>query len=114
MLLDAGIITLDELKEIIEREPDTFSSFGNQMKLYDRGIITEQPSTTFELKYDCDEVYRLLDISRDFRDDLVAEILCGDIGELSDGWSYYYDNPSDLVNLTRCIASIPEQILRNC
>jgi hypothetical protein len=26
----------------------------------------------------------------------------------------YNGNPSDLVNLTRCIASIPEQILRNC
>ena len=98
MLLDAGIITLDEFKEIVEREPDTFSSFGNQMKLYERGIINEQPSTTFELEYDCDDVYRLLDIGRDFSDDLVAEILCGDIGELYDGWSYYYDNPSDLVN----------------
>jgi len=98
MLLDAGVITLEEIKKIVEREPETFSSFGNQMKLYERGIITEQPSTTFELKYDCDEVYRLLDVGRDFSDNLVSEILCGDIGELSDSWSYYYENPSDLVS----------------
>jgi hypothetical protein len=98
MLLDAGVITLDEFKEIVEREPNTFSSFGNQMKLYERGIITQEPNTSFELKYDCDDVYKLIDIGRDFSDDLVEKILCGDIGELTDSWSYYYDNASDLVN----------------
>lgn len=95
--LDAGVITLDEFKEIVEREPNTFSSFGNQMKLYDRGIITEQPNTSFELEYDCDDVYRLLEIDRDFSDDLVEKILCGDIDDYNfNNWSYYYDNPSHL------------------
>ena len=98
MLLDAGVLTLDEFKEIVEREPDTFSSFGNQMKLYERGIITEQPNTSFELEYKCDDVYRLLDIDRDFSDDLVSSILCGDNEELYDNFNYYYDNASDLVD----------------
>ena len=98
IIFDKGIITEEEFKKIIEREPDTFSSFGNQMKLYERGIISEQPSTIIEINYGCDDVARLLDVGRDYSDDLVSKILCGDIGELYDSWNYYYDNPSDLVS----------------
>jgi hypothetical protein len=96
-IYDAGVITAEELKTLKDGNQE-FDTFGNQMKLYERGIISEQPSTIFELNYGCDEVYNLLDISRDFSDDIVEKILCGDFEDLTDSWSYYYDNPSDLVD----------------
>jgi len=98
MLFNAGVITLDEFKEIVEREPDTFKSFGNQIKLYDLGIVSQRPSTIIEVSKDCGDVGDLLNIGRDFSDDLVSQILCGDIDELSDSWSYYYENPKYLVD----------------
>lgn len=97
VLFDNGVIDLDELTKITEKEPELFSSYGNQMKLYDLGVISEKPSTTFELNYSCDEVYKLLDVEG-LRDDIVEKILCGDFEDLTDGWSYYYENPSDLVD----------------
>ncbi len=96
-IFDAGVINIEELKEIIDGNQE-FDTFGNQMKLYERDIISEAPSTIVEINYPCDDVHRLLDIDRDFRDDLVAKILCGDIEEVYDSWSYYYENPSDLVD----------------
>lgn len=95
-LFDARVINIEELKEIIDGN-QVFNTFGNQMKLYERGIISEEPSTIVEIQKDCGDVKDLLKIDRDYSDDLVVNILCGDIGELYDGWSYYYDNPSDLV-----------------
>lgn len=95
-IFDAGVIDTEELKGIIN-ENTNFNTFGNQIKLYERGIISEEPSTIVEINYGCDDVVRLLNVDRDFSEDIVEKILCGDIGELYDGWSYYYENPSDLV-----------------
>jgi hypothetical protein len=97
-LFDASVITVDEVKSISESNPAIFKSFGNKIKLFDRGIISERPSTIIEVEKDCEDVKYLLKIDRDFRDDLVENVLCGDTYELSDSWGYYYENPSDLVS----------------
>ena len=99
-IYDAGIITDEEIqKEYDVNSPNSiFSSFGNQIKLYDRGIILNKPSTIFEVQKDCKDVKDLLMEDNDFRDDIIENVLCGDTYELLDGFSYYYDNPSDLVD----------------
>jgi hypothetical protein len=98
MLFDNGIIVVDELKKIVEENPETFQSPKYQLNLYNLGIVDTKPSFVFELSEDCSGVADLLNVSNNFRDDLIENILCGDTNELSDNWSYYYENPSDLVN----------------
>jgi hypothetical protein len=96
MLFDRDIISSDELKSTIEEwHNNDFKTFGVQMKLYNRGIISEKPSTTFELKETCENVSSLLSLNID---DIVKNILCGDYDDLTDNWSYYYENPIDLVD----------------
>ena len=99
-IYDAGIITDEEIqKEYDVNSPNSiFSSFGNQVKLYERGIILNRPSTIFEVQKNCEDVKDLLRLDSDLSDEVVENVLCGDTYELVDGFSYYYDNPSDLVN----------------
>jgi hypothetical protein len=96
---DAGVITNEELQTQYDvNSPNSiFSSFGNQMKLYERGIILNPPSTIFQLDISCDRISRYLDLGRDINDDLVEDVLCGVIDDYYDNWSYYYDNWSDLL-----------------
>ena len=96
-IYDAGVITAEELKTLKDGNQE-FDTFGNQMKLYERGIILEKPSTTFKLNFDCDDVSRLLSVDRDIRDTLIEDVLCGDAFDYLGGFDYYYDNPTDLVN----------------
>lgn len=96
-IFDAGVITIDEIKSINESNPNIFKSFGNKVKLFDRGIVSERPSTIIEVQKDCEDVKDLLREDTEFRRDIVENVLCGDINDLYDGWSYYYENPSDLV-----------------
>lgn len=96
-IFDAGVITIDEIKSINESNPNIFKSFGNKVKLFDRGIVSERPSTIIEVQKDCENVKDLLREDTEFRRDIVENVLCGDINDLYDGWSYYYENPSDLV-----------------
>jgi len=95
-IYDAGVITAEELKTLKDGNQE-FDSFGNQMKLYDRGIIDERPSTTFELNVSCDDVKRYLITDRDLNEDIIENVLCGDIDDYYDNWSYYYDNWQDLL-----------------
>lgn len=99
-IYDAGIITDLELQtEYKINEPNSiFSSFGNQIKLFDRGIIENKPSTIINVSKDCEDASDLLDIDRDTRDDIVEIVLCGDTNELWDNWSYWYENASDLID----------------
>jgi hypothetical protein len=96
---DAGVITNEELQTQYDvNSPNSiFSSFGNQMKLYERGIILNPPSTIVQLDISCDKISRYLDLGRDINDDLVEDVLCGVIDDYYDNWSYYYDNWSDLL-----------------
>ena len=96
-LYDAGVITAEELKALKDGNQE-FDTFGNQMKLYERGIILEKPSTTFKLNYGCDDVSRLLSIDRDIRDTIIEDVLCGDAFDYLGGFDYYYDNSTDLVD----------------
>lgn len=96
-IFDAGVITIDEIKSINESNPTIFKSFGNKVELFDRGIVSERPSTIIEVQKDCEDVKDLLREDTEFRRDIVEDVLCGDTNELSDGWSYYYENPSDLI-----------------
>jgi hypothetical protein len=99
-IYDADVITKLELqtKYDVNAKNSMFSSFGGQMKLYDRGIVENKPSTIITISKDCDDVSDLLDISRDTRDDIVEMVLCGDIQDLTNSWDYWFDNASDLVD----------------
>ena len=97
-LFNAGVLTKLDLREINKNNPKTFESFKNQNLLFENGIIDNRPSTLIKVEKSCDDVSSLLDISRDIRNDLIKNVLCGDVAELTDSWSYYYENPSDLVD----------------
>jgi hypothetical protein len=98
MLFNAGVLTKSDLKEINENNPEIFESFKNQNRLFENGVIDNSPSTLVKVEKSCDDVQSLLDSNRDTRRDLIEDVLCGDTGELVDGWSYHYENPSDLVD----------------
>jgi hypothetical protein len=98
MLFNAGVLTKSDLKEINENNPQIFESFKNQNLLFENGIIDNSLSTLVKVEKSCDDVQPLLNVGRNISDDLIKNVLCGDIGELTDSWSYYYENPSDLVD----------------
>jgi ribosomal protein S18 acetylase RimI-like enzyme len=98
MLFNAGVLTKSDLSEINNNSPKVFESFKNQNLLFENGIIDNRPSTIVKVEKSCDDVKSLLDANRDTRGDLIEDVLCGDIGELVDSWSYYYENPTDLVD----------------
>jgi hypothetical protein len=97
-LFNAGVLTKLDLREINENNPQIFESFKNQNLLFENGIIDNSPSTLVKVEKSCDDVQPLLNVGRNISDDLIKNVLCGDIGELTDSWSYYYENPSDLVD----------------
>jgi hypothetical protein len=97
-LFENKIITQDELKSINELNPFIFKSFLNQTKLFNLGIISEKPSTIFEIEKGCEEIDRLLDSGSDFQTTMIIEqILCGDGNDLVDSFDYYFTNPNELV-----------------
>lgn len=99
-IYDAGIITDEEIqKEYDVNSPNSiFSSFGNQMKLYDRGIILNKPSTIIEYQKSCEEVKDLLRLDGGMRDSIIEDVLSGDVYDYLGGWDYYYENTNDLVD----------------
>ena len=94
-LYDKNIISKNELQDKIIMYG--LDNYVMQLELFNRGIVSEKPNTKFTLNYSCGEVDRLLNSSGNTS--LVEGLLCGDFDdEYYDNFSYYFDNPSDLVD----------------
>jgi hypothetical protein len=92
-------MTDEEIRELYEINPDVFNDFMGKSILFEAGLISERPTTTFELKRDADDVQGLLDMP-DIRRDYVEDLLTGIGIEIyeSGSFGYYYENASDYVD----------------
>ena len=93
---DGNLITLQDIKIQYQKETGEMDENGNPLK----------DKTEFLVKKD-----GLLLINASLETLLDA---AGNVNGLSVKELPFNGNPSDLVNLTRCVASTPELILRNC
>lgn len=98
MLEEKGVIGIDEVKEKYESNPEKFSTFLAKTKLFDLGILKEKPNTKFIIDESCTNITNIIDVDRDYSDSIIENLLCGDIGELTDSWGYHYENAADLVS----------------
>lgn len=93
---DGNLTTLQDIKIQYQKESGEMDENGNPLK----------DKTEFLVKRD-----GILFVNASLETLMDAS---GSVNGLSVKELPYNGNPSDLVNLTRCVASVPEQILRNC
>jgi len=82
-----------EIKSLYETKPEIFNNFEGKILLYDLGLSTEKPSTSFILYKPAKSVEDLLSYNsyRNFSKDFIYSIIIGDYFESGDNWSYYYE-----------------------
>ena len=98
MIYEKGIISESEIKNKIKSNTEKFNSFTTKKKMYELGL-SDKPKTEFIIKEKCADISDLIDTSSDYSQSIIENLLCGDMGELTDSWYYHYnDNIGNLID----------------
>ena len=97
-LYEEGAMPLEALKKRIEEGDEEFDKYSVKKKLYEAGILDEEPETTVRIEDDIETLSNYL--SSDYSDETLYQMITGeDTYEWFDGsWSYYFDEATTYIS----------------
>lgn len=94
-------MTIEEIEKIKNIKPELFNNFKGSLILYNKGIITEKPSTTIEVNYDTTKYNILNELidHDDYSESFISDILSGNPYDyISGNFEYFFKEASQYVS----------------